>query len=34
VSAVTDWFDELAHAHTLLPVHADAANEALVELSA
>ncbi|KNZ31039.1 MAG: tRNA-dihydrouridine synthase B [Methylibium sp. NZG] len=34
VSAVTDWFDELADAHTLLPLHAAAANEDLVELSA
>ena len=34
VSAVTDWFDELADAHTLLPLHAEAANEDLVELTA
>jgi tRNA-dihydrouridine synthase B len=34
VSAVTDWFDELAVAHTLLPAHGEAANEALVELQA
>ena len=34
VNAVTDWFDELADVHTLLPVHPDAANEALAELSA
>ena len=33
VTALTDWFDQLADTHTLLPV-LDAANEDLVELSA
>ena len=34
VLAVTDWFDELADSHLRLPARADAANEALAEMSA
>ena len=34
VNAVTDWFDQLADTHVLLPARADAANEGLVELQA
>ena len=34
VNAVTDWFDQLADMHVLLPARADAANEGLVELRA